>query len=121
MPSLHIYRDQTLIFRHHLTGTARIGRSVDCHIALAAQSVSRTHCEVASLNSTWHVRDLGSRHGTFLNGEPVQDAPLADGDRITVGEITAVFHRKTFRPETTRISALSAASPASVGVPNASH
>ena len=31
------------------------------------------------------VTDLGSTNGTKVNGRDVQSAPLADGDRITVG------------------------------------
>ena len=31
------------------------------------------------------VRDLNSKHGTFVNGVRVKEAPLMSGDRLTVG------------------------------------
>ena len=37
------------------------------------------------------IRDLGSQNGTYVNGTRVDEAPLADGDRITIGEINLVF------------------------------
>jgi transcriptional regulator with GAF, ATPase, and Fis domain len=34
----------------------------------------------------WRVTDLGSRNGTFLNGTPILDDLLKEGDRIELGE-----------------------------------
>lgn len=38
-----------------------------------------------------YLRDLGSRHGTQLNGRPVSNARLQSGDRITLGNGTAAL------------------------------
>ncbi|MCA1616479.1 MAG: diguanylate cyclase, partial [Acidobacteria bacterium] len=34
----------------------------------------------------YRVTDLGSTNGTLLNGRPVADATLAEGDKLTIGE-----------------------------------
>jgi len=48
--------------------------------------VSGKHAAVVLSGAGWAVRDLGSRNGTFLNGQRVKgDSPLADGDVIRCG------------------------------------
>ncbi len=101
MPSLLFLRDGTRIFRHHLTGPVRIGRGEDCDIALVGESISRTHCEIIGDEASWRVRDLNSRHGTLLNGDAVKEALLKEGDRIEVGELTAVYENTRPLPPTT--------------------
>lgn len=51
-------------------------------------SVSRRHCRVAARGAAWCVADLGSRHGTFVNGarlEPEREQRLAAGDKVRIG------------------------------------
>jgi pSer/pThr/pTyr-binding forkhead associated (FHA) protein len=43
--------------------------------------------------ASWSVVDLGSTNGTELNGRRIDSAPLADGDRITIGGTDLVFGR----------------------------
>ena len=49
-------------------------------------AVSRHHCVLEADDGGFRLRDLDSRHGTFVNGMPVRERELADGDRITLGE-----------------------------------
>ncbi|MGI9013775.1 MAG: SpoIIE family protein phosphatase [Phycisphaerales bacterium] len=68
-----------------------IGRGVDCRIALPDPSVSREHASITSRSGLWYLRDLGSRHGTFLNAVQIQaDAahPIQDGDLVRIGPWT---------------------------------
>jgi EAL domain-containing protein (putative c-di-GMP-specific phosphodiesterase class I) len=58
----------------------RIGRRRGLELVLTADSVSKTHAELYWCDSGLRLRDLGSRNGTFLNREPVTDAPLEEGD-----------------------------------------
>jgi pSer/pThr/pTyr-binding forkhead associated (FHA) protein len=51
----------------------------------AASVVSPLHCEIDQQNGVLVVRDLNSRHGTFVNGVRVQRAYLWPGDKLTVG------------------------------------
>src|SRR2546421_5286315 len=40
-----------------------IGRDQTCEIVVLASSVSREHVELKRSDTSWHVRDLGSRNG----------------------------------------------------------
>jgi pSer/pThr/pTyr-binding forkhead associated (FHA) protein len=62
-----------------------VGRHSDADVRLSDHWVSRHHCEVYEIDGTVVVRDLGSRHGTFVNGLNVPESHLTPGDRLTVG------------------------------------
>lgn len=49
----------------------RIGRAADCGLRLEHPSVSRAHAELDFDGDAWRVRDLESKNGTFVDGEPV--------------------------------------------------
>ena len=51
-----------------------VGRSPERRVALADGSVSRLHARVAWSPAGLAVEDLGSRHGTFVDGRPAQGA-----------------------------------------------
>jgi EAL domain-containing protein (putative c-di-GMP-specific phosphodiesterase class I) len=40
------------------------------------------HAEIYASGGTLFVRDLNSTNGTFVNGQPVRDAPLREGDVV---------------------------------------
>jgi hypothetical protein len=80
---------QAVNFR--LTALTYIGRSEDNQLRLLDPGVSRRHVLVMATPGGYTIRDLGSQNGTYLNGTRVDEAPLADGDRITIGEINLVF------------------------------
>jgi pSer/pThr/pTyr-binding forkhead associated (FHA) protein len=55
-------------------------------------TASRLHAVLERYPSGWCVRDLGSRNGTWVNGERVWQArPLRDGDSLTLGVTRIVF------------------------------
>ena len=68
-----------------------IGRGEENHIRLNHSTVSRRHTQVYLENGKAIVRDMGSRNGTFLNGERVNKAILSDGDVIWVGDVALRF------------------------------
>ena len=54
-------------------------------------TVSRVHAVLERVASRWCVRDLGSRNGTFVNGERIfGERPLRDGDEIRAGSVRFV-------------------------------
>jgi hypothetical protein len=71
--------------------TTVIGRLPDCQITVDDTRVSRRHAEVRPTGDGFMVVDLGSMNGTTVNGRPVREQQLADGDQIGVGSTTLVF------------------------------
>ncbi|MBL8850274.1 MAG: sigma 54-interacting transcriptional regulator [Planctomycetaceae bacterium] len=70
----------------------RIGRASDSGILLTDSRCSREHCEVFDVDGRWHVRDLGSRNGTFVDYERVAEAQALDeGDEIQLGPHRLIF------------------------------
>jgi len=64
----------------------RVGRGAALQLVLPSAHVSKAHAEIYSDGLTLRVRDLGSRNGTFLNRDPVADAPLHEGDVLHFGD-----------------------------------
>jgi ABC-type multidrug transport system ATPase subunit/pSer/pThr/pTyr-binding forkhead associated (FHA) protein len=62
-----------------------IGRSPDNDIVLDDLLVSRRHATMLRGPNGWRIVDVDSANGTYLNGRPVTDAPVAEGDVIGVG------------------------------------
>jgi FHA domain len=55
-------------------------------------TVSRLHAVLENLGSAWSVRDLGSRNGTYLNGEKISaERVLRSGDELRVGTSRLIF------------------------------
>ena len=66
-----------------------IGRSNQAEIRLPASNVSRRHAELAREDDgAWCLRDLESHNGTYVNGAAVEEAPVAAGDEIAIGDFT---------------------------------
>ena len=74
-----------------MKGTAVIGRATNAELRVEDDGISRTHARIrAETNRAW-VEDMGSRNGTFLNGQKVTGAmELKDGDKIQVGRSTII-------------------------------
>jgi serine phosphatase RsbU (regulator of sigma subunit) len=83
---LQIRKDTALVANVHLTGSrVVIGRSPDCDVVLASDSVSRQHAEMVAHGDIWSVRDLGSRNGTGVNGVRVTgERALQAGDILQI-------------------------------------
>jgi Nif-specific regulatory protein len=68
-----------------------IGRHASNRLQLPDLAVSRSHCVLEPSGDRFVLRDLGSRRGTFVNGLPVQERALADGDLVTLGGSLFLF------------------------------
>lgn len=71
---------------------ATIGRSSRCTMSVRDIKVSRVHCEVIEDDGDFILIDLHSQNGTKVNGSPITEAILQDGDEISVGKYKIVFH-----------------------------
>jgi adenylate cyclase len=74
------------------TGEVVIGRSPECQIVLRDFGISRNHAKVVvGEDGAARIMDLKSKNGTQVNGVPVVEAPLRDGDRIMLGKFELTF------------------------------
>jgi hypothetical protein len=65
---------------------ARLGRGSEATLRLDRDvGVSRQHAEIYRQDGILRLRDLGSTHGTSVNGVAVHDKALEPGDKIEVG------------------------------------
>jgi EAL domain-containing protein (putative c-di-GMP-specific phosphodiesterase class I) len=60
-----------------------VGRDHSVGLYISSDCVSKRHAEISENAGQLFVRDVGSKNGTFVNGELVHDTqPLKDGDLI---------------------------------------
>ncbi|MBV9281006.1 MAG: DHA2 family efflux MFS transporter permease subunit [Chloroflexi bacterium] len=78
---------------HFVKNTLVLGRLPGSGLVVQDPLASRRHAEVTQVEGEWVLRDLQSANGTLLNGQPVTgDRPLHEGDTITVGNSSFVYH-----------------------------
>jgi pSer/pThr/pTyr-binding forkhead associated (FHA) protein len=65
-----------------------IGRRQESDLCVPLMVVSRRHCELNIEQNRLKVRDLGSRNGTYINGQRVDQAEVNAGDNIQIGPVT---------------------------------
>jgi cell division protein FtsW len=71
-----------------------IGRSKSCDIVLHDATASRDHAVLMRRESGWIVTDTGSKSGTFVNGNKVQDrTQVYPGDVIAMGSSALMLKR----------------------------
>ncbi len=71
-----------------LEGEAIIGRSTQAGIRVVDEGISRQHARIVQEAGMLFIEDLGSKNGTFANGERITRHRLQDGDKIQVGQTT---------------------------------
>jgi pSer/pThr/pTyr-binding forkhead associated (FHA) protein len=65
-----------------------IGRHSLADVRLPLPDVSRRHCRCLFGQGFWQVIDLNSLNGVFLNGEPIRQATVRNGDLLRIGGFT---------------------------------
>ena len=63
-----------------------LGRSEQRDVILSDKAASRLHCEIVPLKGAYWIRDSGSANGVKVNGSPIAEHELSDGDTISIGE-----------------------------------
>jgi diguanylate cyclase (GGDEF)-like protein len=69
-----------------------LGRALEADVRINDARASRLHARISTVRdeetgtTLYRVADLGSTNGTLLNGEPVAESDLHDGDKLTIGE-----------------------------------
>jgi phosphoserine phosphatase RsbU/P len=76
-----------------------IGRSSRHSIHIPDGTVSKDHAEITSRAGQFHLRDLGSRNGTRVNGRDAREPILLEaGDQVEIGHVTLVVTGEEARP-----------------------
>jgi len=66
-------------------GRITVGRDPQSDVHLPDLLVSRNHAELRIANNEAEIVDVDSANGTFVNGQRVTQAPVYEGDVITIG------------------------------------
>jgi transcriptional regulator with GAF, ATPase, and Fis domain len=72
-------------------GTVTLGRDPSNDIRVLDGAVSRRHCSITGDGRRFTINDLGSRNCTFINGAPVTEKVLENGDEIRIGGSVFTF------------------------------
>lgn len=71
-----------------LTATITLGRASSCDVVIDDMLVSRKHAEIQQIKSSFYIKDLESRNGTFVNDKKVPKnkyMKLTKNDKIRLG------------------------------------
>ncbi len=89
------------VARNVRRGGALLGRDPALEVCLDSSSVSRQHARVQIADGVAMLEDLGSKNGTFVNGQRITTAVrLCDRDQIGVGEVRLRFRILCTQPST---------------------
>lgn len=76
-----------------VAGDGYVGRSPDCAVCLDLPSVSRHHASISERGGKYIINDENSRNGIRVNGQPVRESPLANGDVVIIGDVEMRFEQ----------------------------
>jgi len=55
-------------------------------IVIQDAEVSATHCQIQNISDAYHIFDMNSSNGTFVNGVRIVKAKLQEGDVVRIGQ-----------------------------------
>ena len=73
------------------SGEIVLGRSPECQVVLKDFGISRNHAKIVADEDGVRIVDLKSKNGTTVNGQPIVEAFLKDGDKILLGKLPITF------------------------------
>jgi transcriptional regulator with GAF, ATPase, and Fis domain len=74
-------------------GGLTVGRDLSNDLIIDDTLVAPQHCRISVESGQYTVKDLSSAAGTIVNGLPVQERSLANGDQIVIGGSVFLFLR----------------------------
>jgi len=65
-----------------------IGRDESCQLRAKSEAISRRHCRLEVAKGQVTIRDLGSRTGTYVNDEKIDEPRILEsGDQLRIGPL----------------------------------
>ena len=71
------------------------GRHPNSDIFLDDITVSRRHADFMKMDDGYHVRDVGSLNGTYVNRSRIDNVVLRNGDEVQIGKYRMMFFAST--------------------------
>ncbi len=69
-----------------------IGRRPESDVFLDDVTVSRDHALLTRRGDGWHLDDMGSLNGTYVNRSRIESQRLEEGDELQIGKYKLTFH-----------------------------
>ena len=75
-----------------------LGRGHACDVELQEGTLSQLHCVFSKGKDGWHLEDVGSTNGTWVDGRRLakgESVALVDGTRIQAAQVLLTFHQSS--------------------------
>ena len=77
---------------HPVSDLLTLGSGAVNGLRIESRTLSRQHAQIVKSGDTYYLEDLGSRNGTFLNGQRVTRFPIRNLDVVSLGpDIDLIF------------------------------
>ena len=86
--------------------TTNIGRHINNNVIINEPLVSRYHARILFRENKFFIEDLGSTHGTMVNGQKIKIQQVNNGDTISIASTPILFidRSKILASETERVT-----------------
>src|SRR5207248_11430851 len=81
-----------------LQGPTIFGRAPECEVPIPDPRLSRLHCRIEPDGDNWILIDMGSRNGTFVEGQKIERHILKDTGLFEIAHSRVTFHLGTMPP-----------------------
>lgn len=95
--TIEIGRSSTRSMQRETTGSTQ-----KLQLGLPSTTISKAHARIVKKNERFYFEDLGSRNGSFVNGQRVASVLLRDGDFIEIGRVFLRFRSAVPASPTTK-------------------
>lgn len=78
-------------------GPLILGRSENADVTVFHPQVQRAHAQIVQRAGGMYLQDLGSSAGTYVNGQPIREHQLTEGDVVRIGSSRLVLEHGRLR------------------------